>query len=277
MMTLVPPASAVHAVQLGRAPRDGGAELHLAGDADAGVALADLDALRQQARDELERPAHHVGRRPLVRAAVRVGDDGAVDLGQHVLRDQVARDRAGADRHLGQDLGRHDGVHADVAEDDDVVRVVALGEVVRQHEDADLAEHGPVGEQRDHRPEELPRAVRGAADHHVGVAEVHRVDAEQPRFGERLARRPRASAPRSGTAGWVRQSAANSSTRSAAPGDVDERALAQRVRDARRVEVAQARAPPRRAPSSSPREEDRLDVARQVADRLEDPGVESAR
>ena len=218
---------------------------------DRPVALAARDALGQERRAPAPWPARtSSGRRALVGAAVRVGDDGAVDLGQDVLGDQVAGDGAGAHRDVGQDLGGHGGVHAHVAEDHDVVGEDVVRVVVRQHEDARLAQERRAWPAcLHHRAEVVVRVVwrrrrppcrrgpsftaqmpniAGLAHQAAGLVQVH-----DPALG-------RGSAP---GRRW-----ANSSTRSGARGDVDEGALGQGELDAVGVEVRQRPARPRPAP-----------------------------
>ena len=80
---------------------------------------------------------------------------------------------------------------------------------------------------------------RGAADHHVGMAQVNRVDAEQAGLGERLPRA--AEVPCLALAPWMGEAVGGERVDQVrAFGNVHERALAQRVRHARRVEMAQA-------------------------------------
>ena len=259
-------------VELGGAPRDDRAELHLADDADGGVPRGFLHARGEQVGNQAQRLAHHLGRRSFVGALVRVRDEGAVNLGQHLLRDQVARHRAGADRDLRQHLGRHDGVHADVAEHHDVVRVVPFREIVRKHEDADLADHRSIGQHREHRPEVALRTVGSAADHHVGVAEVHGVDAEQGWLRHRLLRfRQVERVMEVGRVGPVGGGELPDQIRAA--GDVDEGALPEAELDPRAVqmgEVAERGVPDGLLAG----QQHGLDVACEVADRLEDAGVQ---
>jgi len=142
-----------------------------------------LDALRQDAGYQVRRLAHQLGRGTLVAAAVGVGDHGAADLGQHVLGNEVPGHGTGAHGHFGEGARIHGGVHAHVAEHHDVVGIDVIRVGIRQHEHAGLARDAALGQQFHHGAEEGLGLVDGPAHHHVGVAQLHRPDAEEAGIG----------------------------------------------------------------------------------------------
>ena len=115
---------------------------------------------------------------------MRVRDDRAADLREHVLGEEVASHGAGAHRHVRKHLRRHGGVHADVAEDHDVVGEDVVRVLVGQNEDPGLAREVPPGERLDHRPEEVLGLVARPAHHDVRMPLLHCRDPEVGRVGD---------------------------------------------------------------------------------------------
>ena len=174
---------------VGRGPlRQSDAHLDLGIDLDRGVPRPTPSPLGQDAGYDLRGTAHQLRGGPLIGAAMGIRDDDAVDLGEHVLRDQVAGDRARPYRDVCERLRSHRRGHPDVPEHHDVVGEDRVRVVVGEDKHARLARHVPMPQGPHHRPEEVSRLMCSAAHDHVRVTQPDRADREVGRRRNELAR-----------------------------------------------------------------------------------------